>query len=433
MTETIDRLIHARFDRVANPLDDADWSDVLARARGAGHRRRVPSRLLLAAVIGVLAATVTAVAFGWRQTFIDFFSSPSAPEQVKNFFGSQNVAAPSGMSPEAIPGQARKIATATFDASGLHPDRPTLHTLYVAPRRGGGFCYEWTNFSGSCADPTSTAAYARTHPAARPLGVSWIGDDFPLVVGGTIRAGTAKTVQARFGDGTTVTIPVTWVSPPIDAGFFAYPVPPAHQTRADALASVVALDANGNVIGRQDFRLTNPLDEDVPQTLPDGTKTLLSRRAEMSTARKVIGFRSTNGTDIYLWVMQRTGGGYCWVFNRGGGCPPAGSLSGVHGAFSAGLASGADPILLYAQTKPEVAALELHYQDGTGERLTPVDGWVLTEITPDHYKQGARLTAAVALDASGKEISRQRFQTRDPGVYPCQAPKSLGYGVRACP
>jgi hypothetical protein len=433
MTETIDHLIQARFDGVANLLDDRDWGDVISRAGSAGGRRRVPTRLVLAAVVAVLAATVTAVAFGWPQTFVDFFSSPSAPARVKNWFGAENVAAPSGMSPDAIPGEARKIATATFDASGLHPDRPTLHTLYVAPRRGGGFCYEWTNFSGSCADATSTAAYAKTHPAARPLGVSSIGNDFPLVVGGTIRAGTAKTVQARFADGTTVTIPVTWVSAPIDAGFFVYPVPPAHQTRADALASVVALDGNGNVVGRQDFRLTNPLDEEVTQTLPDGTKALLPQRAETSTAKKIIGFHSTNGTDVYLWVMQRTGGGYCYVFNRGEGCPPTDSLSDWPAAFSAGLASGADPILFYAQTKPEVAALELQYQDGTSERLTPVDGWVLTEITPDHYKQGTRLTAAVALDSSGKEISTQHFQTQDPGVYPCQTPKSLGYGVKACP
>ena len=35
MTETIDHLIQARFDRVASTLGKADWSDVLARARSA--------------------------------------------------------------------------------------------------------------------------------------------------------------------------------------------------------------------------------------------------------------------------------------------------------------------------------------------------------------------------------------------------------------
>ncbi len=192
----------------------------------------MPTRVALAATVAALAAIVTAVAFGWPQTFVDFFSSPPAPTQVKNFFGSQNVAAPSGMSPEAIPGQARRITSATFDANHVHSTHPTLHTLYIAPRKGGGFCYLWTNYSGGCADPKSTAAYARTHPAARPLGIDWLGNDYPVVVSGWVRTGAAKTVEARFADGTTATIPVTWVSAPIDAGFFVYPVPPAHQTRS---------------------------------------------------------------------------------------------------------------------------------------------------------------------------------------------------------
>lgn len=435
MTETIDQLIRARFDAVANPLDDADWGDVLARAKGFERitHGRIPARLALAATVAALAAIVTAVAFGWPQTFVDFFSSPPAPTQVKNFFGSQNVAAPSGMSPEAIPGQARKITSATFDANHVHSTHPTLHTLYIAPRKGGGFCYLWTNYSGGCADPKSTAAYARTHPAARPLGIDWLGNDYPVVVSGWVRTGAAKTVEARFADGTTATIPVTWVSAPIDAGFFVYPVPPAHQTRDNALASVVALDANGNVVGRQDFRLTSPLDEDVMQTLPDGTKYSLPRRADAANARKVISFRSTKGSEVYLWVMPRTGGGACYLFNRGRGCDPADFMTAIPSALNGGLSGGADPVLFFAEAKPDVAAVELRYQNGETERLTPVDGFVLAEITPAHYKLGTRLEAAVALDQSGKTIDTQRYEPRGVGVYPCKTPTNLGYGVKACP
>ena len=446
MTKTVDHLIQARFDAVASPFGDGDWDDVLARARSAEPVAGKPSArdtaylqwvsrrvALAAAAVAALAVTVTAVAFGWPQTFVDFFSSPAAPENVKNFFGGQNVAAPSGMSPEAISGEAREITTATFDANSIHSDNPTLHTLYVAPRQGGGFCFLWTEYSGGCADKES-AAMATTDPAARQLGVDWLANDYAILVSGWVRNGTAKTVEARFADGTTATIPVTWVSAPIDAGFFVYPVPPAHQTRADALASVVALDADGNVVGRQDFRLTDPLDQDVMQTLPDGTTYSLPRRADAANARKIVSFRSTKGNEIYLWVMPRTGGGACYLFNRGEGCPPAGSLADLPDALNGGLSGGADPVLFFAQAKSDVAAIELRYEDGASEQLTPVDGFVLAEITPAHYNLGTRLVAAVALDQSGNAIYTQRYQPRDAaGVYPCQKPVDRGYGVKICP
>jgi len=197
MTEAIDHLIQARFDAVASPIADGDWKDVLSRARRAAptsRHRPTPRRVALAAAVVAVAVTATAVAFGWPQSFVDFLSSRKAPENVKNFFGGENVGAPSGMSPEAIPGEARKITTATFDADHSVGSHPTRHTLYVAPRKGGGFCYLWTDFSGGCVDATT---------ASGPLSMSWVGNDFALLLGGTVRTGDTRTVEARFADGTT--------------------------------------------------------------------------------------------------------------------------------------------------------------------------------------------------------------------------------------
>lgn len=436
MTETIDQLIQARFDAVANVSDHRDWDDVLARARGGEssvRRRRIPTRIALAAAATVLAATATAASFGWPGTVVDFFKAAPAPQSVKDFFSTYDVAVPGGVSPETELGQPRQIMSASFDANHVPADHPTLHTLYVAPRKDGGFCYLWTGYGGGCADPPGTAAYARTHPGARPLGTEWLANDYALLVDGWIRTGATKTIEARFAGGTTAAIPVTWVSAPISAGFFVYPVPLAHQTRADALSSVVALDANGNVVGRQDFRLTPPLNEDVLQTLPDGTKYSLMRRADAARARKVISFRSTKGNEIYLWVMPNKGGGVCYLFNRGEGCTPAGFMAGLPTALNGGLRGGGAPLLFFAQVKPDVAAVELRYQNGESDRLTPVDGFVLTEITPAHYAPGTRLVADIALDKSGQAIYTGHEQPEGVGVYPCQTPKDLGNGVTACP
>jgi hypothetical protein len=400
MTETIDQLIQARFDRVASTPAEGDWGDVLARAEKAG-RGRVPIRIALAAAVATIAATATAVAFGWPQTVVDFFKAPPAPQSVNAFFGAYNLAIPGGVSPATKLGHAREIMTATFDANHLTPTQPTLHTLYVAPREDGGFCYLWTDFGGSCADPED-AAKATTHPAARALGLEWLENDYAGFVTGWVRT-DAQTLEADFADGTTASIPLTWVSPPISAGFFAYVVPDAHLTRADALTSVVALDANGAAVDKRTFALTKPLDEDVMQTLPDGTKISLPRRAQAAHAREVVSLRA-NGAHVWLWVMPRTGGGTCYLYGTGGG--------GGHGCISPHwlarlpAVNGGDVNGIYfAQVKPDVAAVELRYRNGDSERFTPTDGFVLHQMQHD-----TGLVAAIGLDRSGNAVYTQREQ-----------------------
>lgn len=410
MTETLDQLILARFEAVANDFDDADWADVLARARGAERVRRLrraPIRLALAAAVVVIAATVTAVAFGWPGAVVDFFKAPPAPESVKAFFGSHNAVLPRGLSPETKLGEPREIMTATFDANHLPAESPTQHTLYVAPRDGGGFCFIWTDYGGSCADPED-AAKAKTEPAARPLGLEWLENDYAGFVDGWVR-GDAKTVEARFADGTSVSIPITWVSAPISAGFFAYVVPVAHQNRTDALTSVVALDGSGNVVGEQTFALTKPLDEDRMETLPDGTKSSLPRRAQAANAREIFSFRTTSGSHAYLWIMPRTGGGTCYVYSTG-----AGGGSGCTSPYwlareSAVNGGGADGIY-FAQVKPGIATVELRFRNGTSERLTPRNGFVLHELAP-----GAKLRATVGLDRQGRTVFTQRVPEQGSG------------------
>jgi hypothetical protein len=410
MTDTADLVIRARFDAVANSSDDRDWDDVLARARGMearsnrsvrrpAFRRRVPARAVLVAAVVALGAAVTAVALGWPRTFIDFFSSPPAPTKVKNWFDYENVTAPPGMNPQAIPGQARRITTARFDEGG-----PTEHELYLAPRRGGGFCYLWTNADGGCAPAENPEATAESH-AAGPLGLTWFGADYPLVADGFVRIGATQTVEARFADGATATIPVSWVSAPIDAGFFAYPVPSEHRNRADPLQSVVALNEAGEAIGEESFRPSGPPSPpSSTQKLPDGKKALLPGDADIARAREVFSFRASDGAHFYLWVVPLTRGGECYVDNENEVCRPTVPV------FSGGLYGGAGRILFFGQARPEVATVELHYQNGESERLTPIDGFVLQKITLRHHKRGNRLVAAVAVDRSGKSIVTEHFQ-----------------------
>jgi hypothetical protein len=407
MNETIDQLIQARFDAVANETDDGGWNDVLARARSEARvaRTRLPMRLALAGAVALVALAACAVAFGWPGTVVDFFKARPAPESVRAFFRDHKTALPQGLNPDTRLGEPREVMTATFDANNLPAKNPTLHTLYVAPRQAGGFCYLWTDYGGGCADVEDAAA-AKTDPAARPLGVGWLANNYAGFAEGWVR-GDVKTVEARFADGTDVTLPVTWVSAPIDAGFFAYVVPSAHQTVTDALSSVLALDASGNVVGRDEIGVTKPLDVDVLQTLPNGTKYSLPRRAQAGRAREVVDVHTGNGSRIYLWVMPRTGGGSCYLFGTGAGggegcispswLPREPAVNG--GVYGNGT-------FYFAQVKPDVAAVELRFRNGRTERLRPVDAVVGAALEPGK----AKLVSAIGLDRHGHVVGRQALR-----------------------
>jgi hypothetical protein len=418
MTETIDQLIQARFDAVANQVDDSAWSDVLARSRSAQPRRRkargrrsaLPVRLALAGGVLVVALVASAVALGWAGTVVDFFKARPAPESVKQFFDAHKTVLPRGLNPNTKLGRPRMVMTATFDANNSAPTNPAQHTLYVAPTETGGFCYLWTDYGGSCADAEDASA-ATTNPGARPLGVEWLAGDYATFTDGYVR-GDVQTVEARYADGTSVTLPVTWVSAPINAGFFAYVVPSVHQTTSDALSSVVALDANGNVIGQDNNGVTKPLDESVLQTLPDGTKYSLPRRADAAQATEPFNFDSATGGHAYLWVMPRTGGGSCYLYSSGSGggqgCISQQELQQLP-PVNGGLDANSN--VYFAQVQPDVATVELRYADGTSQRLTPVDGFVLAAVTSGQANAaGTPPVAAVGLDQNGKVIGTQQLQ-----------------------
>jgi hypothetical protein len=189
----------------------------------------------------------------------------------------------------------------------------------------------------------------------------------------------------------------------------------------------------------------------VVRTLPDGTKANFPRGAEVAKARKIISFRTTDPFDVpsqpahhsrvYLWLVPLTGGGDCFVTNGAQGLQVPPTICAIprliekysspnealpspesNSVFDGGLSVAGSRMLLFALAKPAVATVELRYQNGKRERLTPLHGFVLHELTPAHWKPGTRLMAAVALSRTGKAISTERFQTQSPSVYPCKTP-----------
>jgi hypothetical protein len=212
---------------------------------------------------------VVAPAFGLIRGVIPFFDAPKAPQPVQVEFASMNTGAPAGMSPRAIADNTREIGQFSFAGR--------MHTLWVAPTKQGGFCFEWIGGWGGCTAPTPDpltwngdlvippgvpAPSMPTQSQLSHVAASVMAADVaamlkarslavPTWINGYVNASDAQDVVIKFSDGTTVHPPIVWVSKPIGAGFFSYDVPAKYRTEANHLVTVAALTAAGDMVKEQ--------------------------------------------------------------------------------------------------------------------------------------------------------------------------------------
>jgi hypothetical protein len=218
----------------------ADWQDVVRRSEAAaeGLRRR-PGRLLLVAALVALAGILTAAALGLGPSFLDFFSADPASPRIVREFGSLNVGGPRGMSPNVIPHQTRRVTRYRLANGQAFP-------LWVAPRRTGGFCFRF-GFGGSCADRNVGAP---DQAGDRNAGAIRLGRLNGHILTGYVFDKRIARLAVTFRDGTRVSVPLLWVSRPIDAAFFLYDVPRKRRDAAHRPISVLALDSDDRELAR---------------------------------------------------------------------------------------------------------------------------------------------------------------------------------------
>lgn len=226
--------------RLADELDL--HSRVLAASAEPSAPERVPRRgrrpLVLVLAAAAVVAAVLAVTPAWAlvRDVLPFWDQPPAPQSVQVQFSSLNLGAPPGMSPEAVSGETREVGRFAFGGSAF--------TLWVAPAKNGGFCSLWLPAGGG---GCSTAGRPLSTGAVLRYGV-------PLWITGDAIAPTVSDVVIRLSDGSAIHPRIMWVSAPIDAGFFAYGVPGAEQTRSRHVTAVDAYDSRGRLVAHQTFR-----------------------------------------------------------------------------------------------------------------------------------------------------------------------------------
>lgn len=409
----VEPMIERELDQlIPRTLRKPDWADVYRRSQFGDasrlHHRPSAKRLVLYGLAAVLVVWLAAPAFGVRPPFLDFFSSKPAPKRVVHSFELLNAGAPRGMSPRVIAGQTRLVTTYR-----LRDGKP--FRLWVAPTRAGNFCFTF-EYGGGCADRKQRAQSEAGDRNASEIGLGKYGSH--VIAGYVLNEKIGKLVL-WFKDGSRADVTLTWVSTPIDAGFFLYDLTRAQRQPASAPTAIVAVDARGRQLAKNVSMFRPPPAWSDP------------RKVSNPTAKHVI-LRS--GRMSFVIAPARTGGNCFWLQadgqTVGSGCaPPRYQTVPMAG----GLNHGTRFTAFSAQVKPVVSRVSLRFQDGAEITLRPVDGYVLYDIPREHWPPGHRLTLAIAYDANGRKRARQTFDPLERGTYGCAKQVSIGAGMTACP
>jgi hypothetical protein len=240
-----------RFANLSHPPDDPDWLDVRRLER---RQRRLRPRLALALAAAAVAVVAAAPAFGLGGKLVRIFArGEPAPAPVERSFAGLDAGAPPGFQTGVVASQTRKIVL------------PGNVALWIAPTRKGGFCLFVEGGGGQC-DTARALTFWPTFSIGGDFSHQGVIENGPVLIDGSTTLGDAASVEVQFEDGSSVTIPVVWVSAPIDAGFFGYDVPAAHLRVGARPTLLVLRDANGNELRRDSSAFEVPAFRQGPET-----------------------------------------------------------------------------------------------------------------------------------------------------------------------
>lgn len=256
-TTGFDEMLRERFSGVAYSAGHPDWDDVQDRVsaasglgRAATRRRpRRHRRLGLIAAATLLAILAAAPALGLTDRVTNLFTDGElAPAQTELQFATLDAGAPAGLETHVLAGTARKALETPL------PEGASA-VLWVAPSADGGFCEMVELFAdrgvprGGGGPGCDSRANLTGTGLIAPGPISSTGVMHgPLVLHGHATVPEAVAVVIRYQDGDTTTVPLTWISEPIDAGFFVFGVPRANWTIGQLPIELRFINSDGDAV-----------------------------------------------------------------------------------------------------------------------------------------------------------------------------------------
>jgi hypothetical protein len=389
----LDPIVRDALDRAVPPISNGggDWDDVLRRADANVVALRRPRRRIWVAIAAAaaLVALVVNPAFGIGGRVLDWFEGSPAPEEVKRGLSEldgppEDIAALFG-GPRVRADEARGVIALETSAG--------LAYLWAAPTDDGGWCW-YTQMPEVPVEGGTTSSAAITcnsfSSAAERLQVGSSGEESTglTLVEGRVQS-PITSVELELGDGSRE--PVKLVN-----GFFLAEVPTGREAEA-----VIGRDADGDVVERRLLYLDH-------ESSDGGIKAeARPPQRELLSIETHAGGRATLAV-ITPFVDSPLAEATCYAvtFPDGDseGCPPL--VNGIALSLVTSPA-GKLTVLLSGFVGPDVASLEIRFQDGTRERIRLVERFFLYDVPPAHLDEGHLPTALVALDPQGIEIGRR--------------------------
>jgi hypothetical protein len=248
MSDGFEAMLEERFTAFADGDWRQDWPDVVARAVAREPRSR---RVVVAAALVAVVALVAAPALALRGHLVHLFSTgEQAPVPVAQSFASLE---------RGVPFRWRFAAAARKVADVATPDGHVV--VWAAPVHAGGFCIALG--MGDRSGAVSTCNGDRSERLG-PWPFSWSKPAHELAGGPFVLVGYAldrRAASVRIGldDGEHVDAPLTWVSAPIDAGFFVLWTDRTHWQDGKERFDVVARDESGKELDHAAIEVGAPL------------------------------------------------------------------------------------------------------------------------------------------------------------------------------
>jgi len=168
----------------------------------------------------------------------------------------------------AFAGSASQVAFSTLPNHGIRPRAipqhlwrlareltlPDNHFVWLVPTPNGNFCEGFSYGFGGCRGRTFPPSFSATQRAAFRIEANGVGRNSTIVaIGGDLLAAPGSSVTVVYADGSHQRIPVTFVSAPISAGFYALTLSRLHQKAGHTPIRVDAADPTGKLIGSVKF------------------------------------------------------------------------------------------------------------------------------------------------------------------------------------
>ena len=403
-----------RFAALAPEPLQGDWLAVQRRAR-RGRRRR----MLTIAVAAALSMLVIASALGGRRVR-DFFSTDPAPHAVVVQFDQSRRASLEdwGVTWPAVGSELRSVVTAKWRGG-------TSVAFAVAPaRHGNGFCIAMFDLTtprdGAAEQGCIGAKLRRSHGIIGQGALGWAGkDEHGENLGyhelhGVVTALRTQRLVLRYEDGKQDEVPITWVSKPIDAGFFAFDPAPEHFGTGHRASAFVAFDGDGREIARQSFEYEPGIDPGDPWAFqgmggigPRGGG--WPRAVDRSTAH-LVRFPGMPPW-VRLTLALGKAGGRCYAIGTGsgGGCVKPGATPQCCDDHGAGWRGHAGWLTLVHGLAKDDWTVEFRYADGRVDVVRPREQVVLYAVPPRQYATGHWLESVVERDTAGRVVHRDEW------------------------